>query len=323
MVLSRSQIQQDLADTEVFADFVERWIPSNRVTRLAPKTQDDYAYKLFHYACPHLGEIPLSALTRQDVEHLVTAMRDRELSPSTQQGVLAVVSMMLKTVQEDTGIPNVASDVKVVNHEPPRATSMDEGQAKAYGKALSDDQLDCVLRIMLETGARPGEALGLKREDLRLSGAQPSIFIRRAVARSKSSANEKVTKSRKRRSVDISPRLGQRLLQAAEDTDGEWLFSDDEGLPFWHSTLRDRHFATLKAAGIHQHFRLYDLRHTHATLLLLAATPPKVVSERLGHASVAFTMQVYAHVLPSMQAGVPQVLDDLLDVNEGDDEEDE
>ena len=49
------------------------------------------------------------------------------------------------------------------------------------------------------------------------------------------------------------------------------------------------------------HMRLYDLRHSHATLLLIAGEHPKVVSERLGHASIRITMDTYSHVLPSMQ----------------------
>ena len=58
--------------------------------------------------------------------------------------------------------------------------------------------------------------------------------------------------------------------------------------------------------------RLHDMRHTHATLLLKAGVPIKVVSERLGHASVAFTMQVYQHVLPGMQEESAARLDQLL-----------
>lgn len=57
----------------------------------------------------------------------------------------------------------------------------------------------------------------------------------------------------------------------------------------------------VRAAGL-RHVRLHDLRHTHATLLLQAGVSPKVVSERLGHASVAFTLDTYAHVVPGMQA---------------------
>lgn len=56
----------------------------------------------------------------------------------------------------------------------------------------------------------------------------------------------------------------------------------------------------LKQAGLPT-IRLYDLRHTGATLALAAGVPPKVVSEQLGHASAAFTLDIYSHVLPQMQ----------------------
>lgn len=58
--------------------------------------------------------------------------------------------------------------------------------------------------------------------------------------------------------------------------------------------------------------RLHDLRHTHASLLLHAGVSPKVVSERLGHATVGFTMQVYAHVIPGMQADAAAAFGDLV-----------
>jgi len=68
--------------------------------------------------------------------------------------------------------------------------------------------------------------------------------------------------------------------------------------PDYFSQLFDRHVAKSTVPRI----RLHDLRHTHATILLKAGVPVKVVSERLGHSSPAFTMTVYQHVLPGMQA---------------------
>ena len=62
---------------------------------------------------------------------------------------------------------------------------------------------------------------------------------------------------------------------------------------------------------------LHDLRHTHATLLLKAGVPVKVVSERLGHANVAFTMSVYQHVLPGMQAAAAATFARLLTADAG------
>jgi integrase len=62
--------------------------------------------------------------------------------------------------------------------------------------------------------------------------------------------------------------------------------------------------------------RFHDLRHTHATLLLKAGVPVKVVSERLGHANAAFTMTVYQHVLPGMQADAARTFSRLLETGE-------
>jgi len=59
--------------------------------------------------------------------------------------------------------------------------------------------------------------------------------------------------------------------------------------------------------------RLHDLRHTHASLALQAGIPAKVVSERLGHASVAFTLDVYSHVVPGLQEDAAQRIAALVE----------
>jgi integrase len=68
----------------------------------------------------------------------------------------------------------------------------------------------------------------------------------------------------------------------------------------------------LNAAKLPTDFPLYDLRHTAATLALVAGVPPKVVSEMLGHASAAFTLDVYSHVLPHMQNSAAAKVGKLL-----------
>ncbi len=95
---------------------------------------------------------------------------------------------------------------------------------------------------------------------------------------------------------------------------GEW---PTHGLVF---TLQDgssldpdyltRHFQTLSKKAKVPEIRLHDLRHTHATLMIAAGVPVKVVSERLGHSTPAFTMTVYQHVLPGMQREAVQLVAD-------------
>ncbi|MDQ3132781.1 MAG: tyrosine-type recombinase/integrase [Acidobacteriota bacterium] len=68
----------------------------------------------------------------------------------------------------------------------------------------------------------------------------------------------------------------------------------------------------LERAGIRTSIRLYDLRHTTATLLLQAGVNPKIVSERLGHSTIVLTLDVYSHVLPSMQENATKRLEKIL-----------
>lgn len=71
-------------------------------------------------------------------------------------------------------------------------------------------------------------------------------------------------------------------------------------------------YHTLKRAKLSESFRLYDLRHSCATLLLTTNEHPKVVSERLGHANIILTLDTYSHVLPSMQQAASEKLESIL-----------
>jgi len=93
---------------------------------------------------------------------------------------------------------------------------------------------------------------------------------------------------------------------------GDLIFTSNRGCPINESKLVGRYFKPLlQAAGL-PNIRLYDLRHTAATLALVAGVSPKVISEQLGHASVAFTLEVYSHVLPHMQDEAAMRVEALL-----------
>ncbi len=95
--------------------------------------------------------------------------------------------------------------------------------------------------------------------------------------------------------------------------DRDLVFANETGGPLDGQNLAYRTLKPiLKAAGLPARFRWYDCRHTCATLLLAAGENPKVVSERLGHATVAFTLDRYAHVLPGMQERATNRLEEIL-----------
>lgn len=105
----------------------------------------------------------------------------------------------------------------------------------------------------------------------------------------------------------------ERLKLGSEWQDHGLVFTTSLGSPLNISNLSAKHFKpALKRAGLPTSIRLYDLRHTCATLLLSAGENPKVVSERLGHASITLTLDVYSHVLPDMQKAATDKLENLL-----------
>lgn len=114
-----------------------------------------------------------------------------------------------------------------------------------------------------------------------------------------------------RRTIDLPN--GTMCLLADLERDGELIFTNGEAEPVSYRNVVEHHFKPiLERAGLMPEVQLYDLRHTHATLLLIAGVHPKIVSERLGHASIQITLDTYSHVLPNMQRESAAKLDAML-----------
>ncbi len=89
------------------------------------------------------------------------------------------------------------------------------------------------------------------------------------------------------------------------------VFANAKGKPFDPCTLTHNFARIIKRAGL-EHVRFHDLRHTFASIMLLKGAKPKVISEALGHASVAFTMDTYSHILSGIQEEAMALLDEVL-----------
>jgi integrase len=94
--------------------------------------------------------------------------------------------------------------------------------------------------------------------------------------------------------------LEERLVWGAAYADGGYVFCREDGMPYSPDYVTRAFRKAVKRAGVPR-IRLHDLRHTWASLALAAGVNPKVVSERLGHATVSFTLDTYSHVMPGLQ----------------------
>ncbi|REJ79052.1 MAG: site-specific integrase [Acidobacteria bacterium] len=103
----------------------------------------------------------------------------------------------------------------------------------------------------------------------------------------------------------------EERLRSENWEDNDLVFPTSIGTPLTHTSVTKVFKRVLKRAGL-SGLRLYDLRHTHATLLLKAGVHAKIISERLGHSSIALTLDVYSHVLPNMQAEATEHIEQML-----------
>jgi integrase len=184
-------------------------------------------------------------------------------------------------------------------------------QLGAFLTTVHDDRLHALWHTLAMTGMRRGEALGLLWEDVDLENAH--LSVRRALIPSGREVVVSEPKTaRGRRSIALDPETVEVLkAQAARQLADQDEWGDgwtDTGLVFTkengealHPEDVTRYFRQAVKKAMLPTIRLHDLRHTHATLALRAGIHPKVVSERLGHATVSITLDTYSHAIPAMQ----------------------
>jgi integrase len=176
----------------------------------------------------------------------------------------------------------------------------------AFLAAVAEERLSAVWRLAAMTGMRRGEVLGLRWGDIHLNAARLSVV---AVGYE---VVESTPKSHKARVIDLDAETVAQLRAHRQNQDAEraeWgadyqdhalVVAKENGEPIHPHTFSQSFERLIAKAGLRP-IRLHDLRHTHPSLALKAGVPVKVISERLGHESPAFTLKQYAHVIPGMQ----------------------
>jgi integrase len=184
-------------------------------------------------------------------------------------------------------------------------------QVNTFLNATREHPWYSLWEILLNTGMRPGEAFGLKWSDLEGN----KIRIQRAVVESREKGRytlgEPKTKKSKR-TVTLAEstlyalrahraRQAGEMLAAGESYNRQdFMFATSKGSFLNIHAVDTRWETCVRKSGLPR-ITLYGCRHTHATVLLMAGVNPKIVSERLGHASIVITLDTYSHVLPDMQ----------------------
>jgi len=310
---------------ETLNEYLDRWLNTSAAPRLRERTLRDYRSLLARYVRPVLGHKMLPAVMPLDIQDLYTSMLESGLSPRTIRYTHAVLSSALKQAVKWQLLPrNAAEYVDLPRQKHTEMYAMSKDEVASFLATAKEDRWGTLFLLAVTTGMRPGEYMGLQWKDVNLD--EGMIHVNKSLVRNKSEWRFDEPKTAKsRRTVKLAPTVvkslrAHRSKQAAERLragiryqDYDLVFATDTGQPLESRNLIKRHFKpVLKQAGLRETIRLYDLRHTCATLLLAAGEHPKIVSEMLGHASIQLTLDTYSHVLPDMQQGAVAKLEDML-----------
>ena len=310
--------------------FLEKWLRAVARQKVRPKTFSGYEQMLGRHIRPYLGERPLSKLHTIEIQERYNAMIDSGLSPRTVEYTNMIFKQALKqAVEWGLIVRNPCAGVKLPRKTRREMAVLSPDEARRFLAVAREHPLGAIFELAMTTGLRPSEYLALKWSDVDFE--KGALSVNRSIDTRPgggwSFTENKTGKSRRLVKLlsSVTPRLRQhreeqeRLrAEVGEDwEDNGLVFTTDVGTPLDRHNLTRRVFKPLLQEAELPQIRLYDLRHTAATLALAAGVPVKVVSEQLGHASATLTLDTYSHVLPHMQDEAAARVEALLNATDG------
>lgn len=300
-------------------EYLDKWLETSVKPHLRSKTYRGYKSSLSRYFREPLGAKKLSKITTMDIQSIYADMLSKKLAPATVIYAHAVIREALQqAVKWQMLTRNPADFVDLPKQRSkPEMYAMNQEEIAKFRAVAKPSKWYTLFELMLGTGLRPSEALGLTWRNVDLAKGTLAVVQTLAKHNNNDWKFEDPKTQKGRRSITLPASIVTLLSDhmSAQKALGlpnphDLLFHTIEGLPASENSISQNVFKPLIIkAKLPGQIRLYDLRHTHATLLLLAGVHPKVVSERLGHSSIVITLNTYSHVLPNMQAEAAEKLE--------------
>lgn len=304
-------------DTPTVDGYLDEWLALLR-TRVKPSTWQSYRSMAEAYIRPRLGELRLDELTVRRLDRFYVELLDRGRcrggGPLSRRSVAYVHAIVHKALADAVGIgiltENVAARAHVPRIDPnvdrlssSEVVCWDQAQTRRFLDATRGHPLGDLWRVALGTGMRRAELLGLRWDEVDLT--VPQLRVSRSLTVVDGTARLLETKTGRSRTLHLDDATAAAIDRQPRRRDASGfglVFTQEDGMPLSPQTVSDRW--RTQWPGLLRHdvpqIRLHATRHVHATLLLAGGVPIKVVSQRLGHASIQMTMDIYAHVLPAM-----------------------
>jgi len=304
------------------AEYLESWLADVVRHQVGARTHDRYKGIVRKHLIPRLGSVKLSALRPDQVQRCYADLLDAGLSPASVHKVHVVLhgslrqAVRLRLIQR-----NPSDDLVLPKIRRPEIKALTDMEIGAMLAAADGSRVAVPLLILVSLGVRRGELLGLQWDDVDLEAS--TVSVRRTLEESSAGVHLKQPKTaRGARTIALPTstvaalRTHHAAQQRARLAGGkafnklDLMFPGPNGEPWKPSAFASNTRTVFKKAGLT--CRLHDLRHTHATLLLRQGVHPKVVQERLGHANVSITLDIYSHCTANMQQEAAAKIDEAL-----------
>ena len=306
----------------LYKDYLSTWLNDKKVL-IKESTFKTYSWLIDRYIIPYLGDIEISKIRPMDIQKLYNELISKNmLSRENVQKVHSLINNSLKKAERWELVKrNVASLVDRPKAFKSELKVWDVEEVKSFLATAQDSRYYIAFLLALTTGMRQGEILALRWKDIDFNN---NIL---AVKQTLSHTGNKIIPGAKTkaglRSITLPTETVNALVKHKkmiqyEKKMTEVLYNDYDlivctnvGTPCNPRNLSRSFYSLIEKSKVSR-IRFHDLRHTHATLLLKQGIHPKIVAERLGHATIRITLDTYSHVLPTMQLETANKINELL-----------
>lgn len=313
---------------------LDEWLPSLATRGLRPNTTTSYRDTVKKRIVPRLGSVPLQKLTPVHLNGFYADLVREGRSDGT--GGLSARSVRYSHTILRRALADAMKWGRLTRNvadaaDPPEASAArrDAQQARnfwspqelaAFFQRARDHRFFAAFYLTGNTGMRRGEILGLRWRDLDLDhGDGPRLSVMQTVVAPDRKVEFSTPKTGHGRVVSLDPatvevmrahrvkQLEERMALGKDYVDHDLVFPDFDGQPIQPNNLSHAFYRLVRSSGLRV-VRYHDLRHTHASLALLANVHPKIVQTRLGHANIGITMDTYSHVTPGQDGDAARLV---------------
>ncbi|MFW6029888.1 MAG: tyrosine-type recombinase/integrase, partial [Halanaerobiales bacterium] len=325
-------------------EYLENWLEDYALYNVKGTTYDGYNAIIQSHLIPALGAIKLEDLQPVHIQSYISQKRFKGRRDGRPGGLSELT--IQKHYRLLSKVLNQAVKWQLIKYNPIKAVDAPspKKRSKERAVAMTKEQLKKLLETAKTedpwmynfiytaayTGMRRSELLGLQWENVDFKN---KVIRVREVLVQKIGEGAKLRDETKTqtstRAIKISDDLAELLEEIKKDQQADadfmgdqyydkldFVFRKEDGHNYYPSTISNKFSKVRKAADLPDNITPHTCRHTHASLLLQAGVHPKIVQERLGHASITETLDTYSHLIPTMQEEAVEKLDQIMDMKE-------